>query len=91
LLEFAALVALRIREPNLARPYRVPGGLFGVISICIPPTVLMAASIARNEAEQVGTTNELIIGTVIILVGILLYFVSPGSRRPVRPDSPAAD
>src|ERR1019366_7472179 len=29
LLEFAALVVLRIREPGLARPYRVPGGLFG--------------------------------------------------------------
>ncbi len=33
LLEFAALVALRIREPQLARPYRVPGGMAGAIAV----------------------------------------------------------
>jgi amino acid transporter len=27
ILEFAALVALRVREPKLARPYKVPGGI----------------------------------------------------------------
>ncbi len=81
LLEFAALVALRIREPNLPRPYRVPGGLFGTIAISIPPVALMALSVARNESEQVGTTNELIIGLVIVLAGVALYFASPGSRR----------
>ena len=36
LLEFAALVALRIREPGLARPYRVPGGLSGAIAVGRP-------------------------------------------------------
>ncbi len=32
-LEFVALVALRIKEPNLRRPFRVPGGLPGAILI----------------------------------------------------------
>src|SRR6202023_3714751 len=31
LLEFMALAVLRFREPELARPFRVPGGLFGAI------------------------------------------------------------
>lgn len=91
LLEFGALVALRIREPNLERPYRVPGGLLGVIAICIPPIVLMALGIIRNGTEQVGTTNELIIGSMIILLGVLLYFVSPGARRPPAPDPSAGN
>jgi amino acid transporter len=30
LLEFWVLVALRIREPQLVRPYRVPGGVVGI-------------------------------------------------------------
>src|SRR5271167_2458369 len=30
-LEFVALIVLRIREPELKRPFRVPGGMFGAI------------------------------------------------------------
>jgi amino acid transporter len=85
LLEFWALVALRIREPNLARPYRVPGGLPGVIAIGIPPLCLMFLGLLRNHSEEVGTTlgttNELMIGLAIIALGVGLYFASPGSRR----------
>ena len=81
LLEFGALIALRIREPNLARPYRIPGGILATILITAPPTALLSLSLARNRSEQVGTTNELMIGLGIILLGVLLYYVSPGSRR----------
>jgi amino acid transporter len=80
LLEFAALICLRIREPNLARPYRIPGGILATIAISVPPVALLALSVARNESEQVGTTNGLIIGSGIILLGVLLYFASPASR-----------
>ena len=41
LLEFAALVALRIREPELERPYRVPGGVGGAVAIGLPPLAAM--------------------------------------------------
>jgi amino acid transporter len=81
LLEFWALVALRIREPKLARPYRVPGGLAGAIAIGVPPLLLVALSVARNHGEEVGATNELMIGLGILAAGVVLYFISPGSRR----------
>ncbi len=81
LLEFGALIALRFREPNLPRPYRIPGGILTTIGIAIPPVALLAVSLFRNESEQVGRTNELMIGLAIILLGILLYYISPGSRR----------
>ena len=82
LLEFGALIALRVREPDLPRPYRVPGGLLGTIVITVPPIVLLALSLARNESEQIGTTNELIIALGIVLLGILLYFLSARMRDP---------
>jgi len=81
LLEFGALIGLRIREPNLPRPYRIPGGILATIAISAPPTALLALSVVRNQSEQVGTTNGLMIGVGIILLGVLLYFASPGSRR----------
>ena len=81
LLEFAALITLRIREPNLLRPYRIPGGILATIGITVPPTALLILSVVRNQSEQVGTTNGLMIGLGLIVLGVLLYFASPGSRR----------
>src|SRR6185503_4482165 len=37
ILEFAALVWLRFKQPEMARPYRVPFGTAGVVLISIPP------------------------------------------------------
>jgi len=82
LLEFAALVALRIREPNLPRPYRVPGGLFGAIAIGIPPAVLLVVTVVRTEAEPVGPINALEFGAILIAAGFAAYFAS--RRKPNR-------
>jgi amino acid transporter len=84
LLEFWALVALRIREPALARPYRVPGGTLGVVLIGLPPLGLMIATVMRNRQEQVGSTNELTVGLIVIAAGVIAYFVSAAIARRVR-------
>lgn len=76
LLEFWALVALRIREPNLARPYRVPGGTVGALLIGLPPLGLIITALVRNGREIVGSTNELVIGAAVIAAGVLFYFLS---------------
>jgi amino acid transporter len=86
LLEFWALVALRIREPNLARPYRVPGGIAGAVLIGLPPLGLMVAALVRNGGEAIGPASGLTIGLILIAAGIISYFVS----RQIRGDgSPA--
>jgi amino acid transporter len=76
LLEFWALVALRIREPNLARPYRVPGGTPGAILIGLPPLALILAALVRNRTEAFGNSNELVFGLSIVGAGIACYFLS---------------
>jgi amino acid transporter len=81
LLEFWALAALRIREPNLARPYRVPGGTAGAILIGLPPLALIVAALVRNSRESVGSTNEMVIGIAVIVAGIALYFLTGILRR----------
>jgi len=76
LLEFWALVALRIREPNLPRPSRVPGGVPGTILIGLPPLALLVAAGIRNRGEAIGSTNELTVAGIAVLAGILVYFLS---------------
>src|SRR5439155_867942 len=53
LLEFAALIVLRVREPELHRPFRVPGGTFGAIAVGIPPMLLLGFDLVRSQTEQV--------------------------------------
>ncbi len=81
LLEFWALFALRMREPNLARPYRVPGGTFGTFLIGLPPLALIIAALVRNSREAVGATNELVIGAAVIAAGALIYLLSRAFRK----------
>jgi amino acid transporter len=76
LLEFAALVALRIREPGLPRPYRVPGGLAGAIAVGIPPLALLVLTVIRNDAEPIGPINALEFGALLIGAGVVSYFLS---------------
>ena len=51
-LEFVALVVLRIREPELPRPFRVPGGLFGAVAVGIAPMLLLGFSIVRSQLSR---------------------------------------
>ncbi len=82
LLEFWALVGLRLREPDLPRPYRVPGGLVGAILIGIPPFALMVAAVIRNRTETIGATSSLAVALVLIALGPIFYFISrPRAKR----------
>jgi amino acid transporter len=75
LLEFAALVALRVREPDLPRPYRIPGGLPAAIGLGIPPLFLLVLAAVRNQIEQIGPINALELGLMLIGVGMVIYFL----------------
>src|SRR5262249_20278203 len=52
ILEFAALVALRIKEPDLHRPFRVPGGTATAAAIALPPLALLIVAAARSQVES---------------------------------------
>ncbi len=81
LLEFASLVSLRIREPGLARPYRVPGGLAGAMAIGVPPAVLLVLTAMRTHAEQLGPINALELGGILIACGVVAWFAASARSR----------
>ena len=76
LLEFVALAVLRFREPELPRPFRVPGGLFGAIAIGIPPMLLLGFSVVRSEHEQVWNMSSFAFGMILIAAGFVAYFLN---------------
>jgi len=76
LLEFVALAVLRFREPDLPRPFRVPGGLFGAIAIGIPPALLLGFSVFRAQHEQIWNMSSFAFGMIIIAGGFVVYFVN---------------
>ncbi len=76
LLEFMALAVLRFREPELARPFRVPGGLFGAIAIGIPPMLLLGFSVIRSEHEQIWNMSSFSFGMTLIAAGFVAYAVN---------------
>jgi amino acid transporter len=75
-LEFVALVALRIREPELPRPFRVPGGMFGAVAVGITPMLLLGFSILRSEHEQVLGISSFAFGMLLIAAGVLAYVLN---------------
>jgi amino acid transporter len=81
-LEFIALIALRIREPELPRPFKVPGGMLGAIAIGIPPMLLLGFSIVRSQHESVLGMSSFAFGMILILAGVVAYLVN----RAVKPE-----
>ena len=84
MLEFVALVVLRLREPGLPRPYRVPGGLAGAIGIGIFPALLLGVALWNARSDRVGPVSALTFGVGVILLGIVVYSVSSILRRRAR-------
>src|SRR5207245_9448700 len=75
-LEFVALVVLRIREPELPRPFRVPGGLFGAVAVGVAPMLLLGFSIVRSQHEQVLGMSSFAFGMLLIAAGVLAYVLN---------------
>ena len=73
-LEFVTLVVLRIREPELKREFRVPGGLVGAILAGVFPLGLITLAMVRSEKETILGMNGLTFGALIIVSGFLVYF-----------------
>ena len=72
-LEFVALVALRLREPQLPRGFRVPGGLVGAVAVGVLPTVLIALALWQGRHDRVGGFSVFWIGGALIGAAPLVY------------------
>jgi len=76
MLEFVTLAALRIREPELKRGFRVPGGMAGAILAGVFPLALLSLAMVESNRETVLGMNGLLFGVLIIMAGFMIYLVS---------------
>jgi amino acid transporter len=95
LLEFAALIALRYREPNLSRPFRVPGGMAGAWLVGVCPMLMLGFSIVHGGKESVLGISALEFGALLMLFGVVAYWINgvvkpEGWLVPAREPSPGA-
>jgi amino acid transporter len=82
LLEFVALVVLRLREPGLMRPFRVPGGIWGAIGVGVGPAVLIGYALWAARAERVAGVPALVFAALVGAAGPAIYGLARwGERR----------
>jgi amino acid transporter len=80
LVELAAFVRLRIAEPALPRPRRVPGGPWGMLVVTLPPALF--SLLAMATAGWLDT----LAGLVAAVTGPLAYCALRAGRLGSRPD-----
>lgn len=77
-LEFVALFVLRVREPGLARPFRIPGGSAMAAAVGIAPAALVFFAIAAARTDRLAPhVPAIAIGAALVVAGPLLYALIP--------------
>ncbi|XP_021725573.1 probable polyamine transporter At1g31830 isoform X1 [Chenopodium quinoa] len=67
ILEFIAFVVLRIKQPTVARPYKIPFGTAGAILICIPPTILICVVLA------LASVKVMVVSLIAVAIGLVMH------------------
>jgi amino acid transporter len=87
LLEFVALVVLRITEPSLHRPFKA-GNLAFAIALGVGPAALIAYALyaSRADAVKLGSASmpALLFSLIVGMLGPVLYRLTAVPRRRER-------
>ncbi|QHN05283.1 APC family permease [Granulicella sp. WH15] len=81
LLEFVALVVLRVREPHLKRPFRVPGGTLAAVLLGVCPAGLIGFALWAARGERVAGIPSLLFAGIVALAGPAVYLTMRGITR----------
>ena len=93
ILEFVALVVLRLREPNLDRPFKA-GNLAFACLLGVGPTVLIVYALYTSRSEHLGGFPALAFTGSVAAVGPIAYWLTTwgqSRRRRNRLAPTAAD
>jgi amino acid transporter len=80
LLEFASLIAMRIKRPDLERPFKVPGGWLGVALITLLPLFVIVTAV-YFQVLDVGPIQGIGWAAAGLATGPIMYYVLRPSKR----------
>ncbi len=87
ILEFVALIALRLREPDLPRPFHA-GSFVSVCLLGAAPTALIAFALYASRSETLGDpgtalahVSSLLFAAAVALLGPMLYVLTIALAR----------
>jgi amino acid transporter len=80
LLEFVALAVLRVREPEMARPFRVPGGMPVAVLLGVPSALLLGYAAWASRAERMAGHPALAWCAGFALLGPVVWLAVRGRR-----------
>jgi len=85
LLEFVALVVLRVKEPEMVRPFRMPGGMVGAVAAGVGPAVLLVFAMWAARDEKMAGIPALAFAGLLAACGPVIYLVVQATKQ--RPNT----
>jgi amino acid transporter len=79
-LEFGSLIVLRLREPGMKRPFKIPGGWFGVVLVCLGPLLIVSIAI-KGQIDDVGLWEAVGKALLLMATGPILYPIARWWKR----------
>lgn len=85
ILQLIALIALRIKEPNMPRPFKIPGGLPVVIILALLPTAIILLAV-RGTLQEEGA-NFLMLAGALLASAPVAYLITRALFKRGQPDT----
>ncbi len=81
-LEFAALISLRKKEPEMQRPFRIPLRRYGLLLLFLAPTFIFVMALVGSVSGSGENTPAVIYAVIALISGPLVWqFVKPGKAQ----------
>jgi amino acid transporter len=78
--QFISLVVLRIKEPDLPRPFRVPGGKWGVSLAGVAPVLLLLTALYHECIQPDRSFYVVAFGGGLVALGPVFYLLASWYR-----------
>jgi len=76
LLQFVSLIFLRLNGPELPRPFRVPGGIWGVALVGVAPVLLLVTALCHEYFQAEQAFNTVVFGGFLVVLGPAFYLLA---------------